>query len=435
MGKSKDQFDEANKSDLQKKRKKPLMFNPSKFLKKDNSWLAKLGDKRSKFVRKLVSAMKRFNEETVSLPFDLTIISAEILHRGRELSWFHDNVDSCKILLRVKGLDEEGIGMHLTETAKVLQWILWVPLIGDVNTSRQAPDRVWRESTYPSPSDFLLSYVDESKAHILEELVADRWDSGMMLGGATKVKELIYKHISKDNEKLKNIIHEWIRFLKWHQEFDWDEISEYLLFGSNIKLDVFWKNEDYCIPESFISTNLWSPERPNIAHNIREAVAEVPGYEDLKEALEEEASMVLEFEEPNDSVSAEKVVSEERPEVLCSYTNLETPARRSLGMMTPPHNAGFRPDVPYSGANKVAFERHFVQRALWKSSPIRRKRRCSMLSRGAKSKRAKLPKQPKKRVVVKRKRTVKQRIKRTNRSRLSKVKRNRTKKVMKRYRQ
>jgi len=417
MAKSEDVSDHSNKLGLKNKRKRPVMFNPTKFSKKDNYWLAKLGDKRSKFLRKLVSAMKRFNEETLSLPFDLPIISAEILHRRGEVSWFHNNIDSGKILLRLKGLDEEGIGMHLTERAKVLQWILWVPLIGDVNTSRQAPDRVWRESTYSSPSDFLLSYIDESKADILEELVADRWDSGMMLGGANKVRELIHKHFSKDKEKLKTIVQEWVRFLKWHQEFDWDEISEYLLFGSSIKLDVFWKNQDYCIPESFTSTNLWSPEKPNIAHNIREALAEVPGFEDLKQTLEEEASMVHEVEVPTDSVSTNKVMSEARPQVQCSYTNFKTAARRSMDMFTPPQNTGFRPDLPYNGANRRAFESHFMKRALWKNSPMgpgptRRKRRCSILSRDTKTKRAKLPKQPKKPIVAKRPGTVKKRKRR-----------------------
>jgi len=427
-----DMFVHENKSEVQKKKKRPVMFNPTKFSKKDSSWLSKLGDKRSKFVRKLVTAMKRFNEETLSLPFDLPIASAEILHRGREVSWFQNNIDSGKILLRLKGLDEEGIGMHLTESAKVLQWILWVPLIGDINTQRQAPDRVWRESTYPSPSDFLLSYIDESKAEILEELVADRWDSGMMLGGANRVRELICKHISKDNEKLKTIVHEWLRFLKWHQEFDWDEISEYLLFGSGVKLSVFWKNEDYCIPESFTSTILWSPEKPNIAHNIREALAEVSGFEDLKETLEEEASMTYELELPTDSVSGDKLMRDERADVHCSYTNFKTTAPRSMDMFTPPQKFGFRPDRPYSGANRRAFESHFMKRDLWKNSPMgppRRKRRCSMVSRDTKTKRAKLPKQPKKRMVIKRKRTIVQRKKRKRRKSLQNLKRNRNKKM------
>merc|ERR1719499_2174014 len=386
-------------------------------------------------MRKLVTAMKRFNEETLSLPFDLPIASAEILHRGREVSWFQNNIDSGKILLRLKGLDEEGIGMHLTEMAKVVQWVLWVPLIGDINTQRQAPDRVWRESTYPSPSDFLLSYMDESKADILEELVADRWDSGMMLGGANRVRELICKHISKDNEKLKTIVHEWLRFLKWHQEFDWDEISEYLLFGSGIKLAVFWKNEDYCIPESFTSTILWSPEKPNIAYNIREALAEVSGFEDLKEKLEEEASMAYELELPTDSVSGDKLMGDERADVHCSYTNFKTTARRSMDMFTPPQKFGFRPDRPYSGANRRAFESHFMKRALWKNSPMgppQRKRRCSMLPRNTKTKRAKLPKHPKKRVVFRRKRRIKPtpRKKRKRRKSLQNLKRNRNKKSM-----
>jgi len=50
--------------------------------------------------------------------------------------------------------------------------------------------------------------MDDSKIEVLEDLVVDRWDSGMMLGGSDKVRQLIYKHISADNEELKNSITE-----------------------------------------------------------------------------------------------------------------------------------------------------------------------------------------------------------------------------------
>lgn len=81
-------------------------------------------------------------------------------------------------------------------------------MIGDPCTSKQAPDRVWRETTFTSPAEFLQSYVDDSKKDILQELVAERWDSGMMLGGSVKVKTLIHNYISSDNEELKRNIHE-----------------------------------------------------------------------------------------------------------------------------------------------------------------------------------------------------------------------------------
>jgi len=122
--------------------KNTLMSYPQKFGKRDQDWLSKLGEKRSKFLRKLAQGVKRYRDGEICLPFDLQINSAEIIYRGENESWFHDNnANECKLLLRVKGLDDEGLGMHLTEIAKVLQWILWVPLIGDPNTSRQAPDR------------------------------------------------------------------------------------------------------------------------------------------------------------------------------------------------------------------------------------------------------------------------------------------------------
>jgi len=66
----------------------------------------------------LAYGIKRFNEGKILLPFNLPLISAEILFRD---TWFHDDTTECKILLRVKDLDEEGVGMHLTESAKVVQ--------------------------------------------------------------------------------------------------------------------------------------------------------------------------------------------------------------------------------------------------------------------------------------------------------------------------
>jgi len=180
--------------------------------KNDSSWLAKLGVKREKFLRKLV---RGFNENDIHLPFDLAVNSAEIIHLGNGASWFHESkVDDCKLLIRVGGMDEEGVGMHLTEIAKVLQWILWVPLIGDPNTSIQHHDRVWRETTFTNPAFFLVSYLEDCKVDVLEDLVTDRWDSMMMLGGAAKVKSLIYKYISNDNSELQTRIMEWLRFLK-----------------------------------------------------------------------------------------------------------------------------------------------------------------------------------------------------------------------------
>jgi len=185
-----------------------LQFDPCKFLKVDNSWLTKLGDKKTKLLRKFAQGMTRLNEGKVLLPFDLPLVSAELLYRENKASWFHDVTTECKILLRVQGLDEEGIGMHLTEISKVIQWVLWAPLIGDPSTSKQAPDRVWRETTFTSPAEFLQSYVDDSKIDVLKELVTGRWDTGMMLGGSDRAENLIYKHVSSDNDELRHHISE-----------------------------------------------------------------------------------------------------------------------------------------------------------------------------------------------------------------------------------
>merc|ERR550534_1859573 len=115
----------------------------------------------------------------------------------------------------------------------------------------------------------------------------------MMLGGSDKVRNLIYNHISSENVELKRSIAEWLRFLKWHQEFDWEEVSEYVLFGSiNSKLDIFWESEDYVMPDSYTATAIWTTERPNTVDNIRKIVAAIPGFEGLKAMLATEAVAV-----------------------------------------------------------------------------------------------------------------------------------------------
>jgi len=322
--------------------KKKLYFDRFKFTRRDTCWLSKLGEKQEKFLRKLVYGMN-FSLKDISLPFDLKIISAEMIYRGLEKSWFHDKLDNCKLLVRLNGLDEEGIGMHLTETAKVIRWILWAPLLGDPNTSKQAPDRIWRESTYTNPADFLLSYIDDSKVNALEEFVAGRWDSGVMLGGADKVRDLVRKHISSDNMVLKKSIKEWLGFLKWHQDFDWEEVSGHILFGSNYsKLNVFWENEKYTMPEGYVMTTLWATEKIHIAQNIREVVGEVPGFKDLKNRLDWE------------SKDREHKLSEYRDRAKVKSLASSVTVHRAHDTIFRPGR--FRPDMPFEGWNKFAYE-------------------------------------------------------------------------------
>merc|ERR1719285_415938 len=204
-----------------------------------------------------------------------------------------------------------------------------------------------------------------------------------------------------------------------------------MLFGSiNSKLDVFWKSEDYCIPERFTSISLWTPEKPNIAQNLREIVAELPGFEDLKEELQEEALMNLEVEEPKKSDSEDRITNEEIAGEQFSEGKYDTTVLRSMDVNSPPLlKVGFRPDMPYTGANRQAFKAHFVKRALWSTSPLgdeRKKRKCSMApmpQEVTKVKRVKIPKNPKNRKVLKKRKAIKQkkRIKRLPRNR--KVKR------------
>jgi len=328
--------------------------DPQKFLKRDNEWLSKLGGKRSKLLRKLAHGLRRFNDGEICLPFDLPIISVDIIYRGERDSWFHDHLnEECKVLLRVKGLDEEGLAIHLNEIAKVIQWILWVPLIGDPNTSKQASDRVWREKTFTNPAEFLQYYVNDSKTEVLEELVVDRWDTGMMLGGSENVRNLIQKHISTDNEQLKRGINEWLRFLKWHQEFDWEEVSEHVLFGnSNPKLDIFWESEEYEVPEKYVSTCVWTTDRPNFAENIRTFVAGVPGFFFMKATLDEEVIN-------DEDACTENIMGLPLPDSVSSFVDQNSSASAQVE---------YRPDMPYNGANKVAFDSQFKGRTVRENS-------------------------------------------------------------------
>jgi len=231
----------------------------------------------------------------------------------------------------------------------------------------------------------------------------------MMLGGAFKVRNLIYKHISSDNGKLKTRIMEWLRYLKWHQEFDWEELSEFVLFGNNnSKLTVFWENEDFCNPESFTSNTLWTPESRNIADNIRKIVAEVPGFEDLKARLEEEAMFALEDE---DAKSASEDTAEAQSS--CSFVGTSTRLENSSSIDS---EVAFRPDMPYNGANKIAFERHFMRHALWKMSPMKSWKKAPLCSlktnvKAVKVKSAMKVKYSKSRKQVSRKRAVKTKAK------------------------
>jgi len=206
--------------------------------------------------------------------------------------------------------------------------------------------------------------VDDSKVEVLQEMVADRWDTGMMLGGSDRVTNLIYKHISSNNEELQRCINEWLGFLKWHREFDWDEITENLLFGCRHHQfpDVFWENEEYVVPGSYVPIIVWTSEKPNVASNIREAVAEMDGFEDLKASLAEEANKESE-ECKAEAEGAGLPASEIKADGQSTGESSSCNTFDSSG-----DNVGFRPDVPYKGANKIAFESYFMKHTLRKKT-------------------------------------------------------------------
>jgi len=173
----------------------------------------------------------------------------------------------------------------------------------------------------------------------------------MMLGGSENVRNLIWKHISADNEKLKSSISNWLRFLKWHQEFDWEEVAEYVLFGNSMpKIDAFWENEQYQVPEKYVSTLVWTPSRPNLADNIRKIVAAVPGFFYL---IDRE----VEAQDEEEAANADKGIGQSSLEGFVTFGKQSTVSSQSL-------------DLTLNGGNFFAFESLFMRHTVWKEQFI-----------------------------------------------------------------
>lgn len=216
---------------------------------------AGMSKKQHALLKKLDSRLKLYGKGQFALPINRFVESVSILCRGDDpLSWFAEDKTPLRILCRVKGLDEEGLAMHLTEMAKVFQWILWQPLLSD---SKTHPERCWREEVYSTPSEFLIDQVDERHQQSLIQQCSERWDTCMMLGGATQVIQLIKQHIKKDNDALKSSIRDWMRDLKWHQEWDWERLAETAFFNKSGAFDTFWESDDYNVPERFAEHIVW----------------------------------------------------------------------------------------------------------------------------------------------------------------------------------
>jgi len=100
------------------------------------------------------------------------------------------------------------------------------------------------------------------------------------------------------------------------------------------------------VPERYTSNIVWTSESRNIAENIRKIVAKVPGFEELKASLEEEAKFEIEM----------KSESEDAAEAQSSRSSFRTrPARLSLNSVNTPTSVT---KMPYNGAKKIAFNSH-----------------------------------------------------------------------------
>jgi len=102
---------------------------------------------------------------------------------------------------------------------------------------------------------------------------------------------------------------------------------------------------------------------PYIAHNLRYIVTDVPGFEKIQAALEDEERKIQEWE----ASCGGSGVNSAGSSVARSLSGLEefaTPQRpvfKAITRATSGRKAGFRPDMPYNGANKLAFDKHFAK--------------------------------------------------------------------------
>jgi len=91
---------------------------------------------------------------------------------------------------------------------------------------------------------------------------------------------------------------------------------------------------------------VWTSESRNVAENIRKIVAEIPGFEELKARLEEEAGIELEM----------KSESEDTAEVQSSRRT--HPSRLSLNSVNTRTIDSYFTKMPNNSANKMAFNSH-----------------------------------------------------------------------------
>lgn len=259
--------------------------------RKEISSIKRLPAKKQRYIKKLITRLSKLGTDEIVMPIDRSITEVIVLYKGDAPSWFHDiEKDECKLLIRIEGaIDDEGLGCHLTEEAKVFQWILWQPLLGE--NSKAHPERCWREENFATPGEFLASKVHGKYRGEIKRVCRGRWDTAMMMGGASSVEKLIDKHIRVDNLALRTCILTWTKGMKWHQDWDWESIAESSLLTKGHGLDVYWEGSDYLIPSSFKPVILWSNEQPDVMNNIRKALLALPPFKCLEDSEDSEAGL------------------------------------------------------------------------------------------------------------------------------------------------
>jgi len=173
------------------------------------------------------------------------------------------------------------------------------------------------------------------------------------------------------------------------------------------------------VPEKYFSTVVWTCNRPNLADNVRRVVADVPGFMFLKSRLYDESKNEVEESEHagmKDGVNGQ----------LSSDTSVKFGEKSSVSPSTNV-NIDFRPDMPYNGANKIAFESHFMRHTIWKNSFLNKGTEKRPSSAKSKPKKLKKSVKEKSRVTQKykkysRKSTGTSKKKATKRTRLTKRK-------------
>jgi len=98
-----------------------------------------------------------------------------------------------------------------------------------------------------------------------------------------------------------------------------------------------------------------------LAENIRRVVAEVPGFIFLKSRIEDESTT-------NEDKQLEYASSKGGVDGQRSLDTSVIFGENSSVSTSPNGKVDFRPDMPYNGANKIAYESQCMRHTTWKTS-------------------------------------------------------------------